>query len=279
MARIALFFFIGGLLFAPISAQAAQDKIHKLPQGASLTTHVSDEVVLDRQTLDEISLRSEGAVNPKLEAYWAHPAYDVFFENEPVGYVKMDDWGDLDVDALWDSYIEGARQQSLDFGYEVKPLRWIIEPTLNHEHAVAYYAFEIQFGDEPPLVNMVIYDFGRHGYEEMTMVQDSSAFAISSADFIARSIADAYDFGPGSDYADFSDGDTVAAVGAAGLVAAAFGTKTGRGFLAGLFATILIFAKKLWFLLLIIPAAIWKIVSGRKDDDEVDYEEDENRGT
>ena len=40
---------------------------------------------------------------------------------------------------------------------------------------------------------------------------------------------------------------------------AALGVKFGKGFLA----LALIFVKKFWFLLLIIPAAIWKFLSGR----------------
>ena len=44
--------------------------------------------------------------------------------------------------------------------------------------------------------------------------------------------------------------------------------KYGKGTLAVIGAAILLFAKKLWFLLLIIPAAIWGVIkkmAGRRD--------------
>ncbi len=239
---------------------AAEQVVHTLSNGATLTTDAGDEVIVDRETLDEISVTSQGSADPTLEAFWATPELDVFLNNEPIGYVEMDDWDELDVDALWDSYVEGARGQSETFGYEIKPLRWIIEPTLDQANATAYYAFEVQFGEDEPLINMIIMDFGRRGYEELTVVQSSRAFQAMDAGAIANRIAGAYEFGPQSDYADFRDGDTVAAVGAGGLIAAALGVKFGKGFLV----VALLFLKKFWFLALIIPAAIWKFVTGRK---------------
>lgn len=246
-------------LLAPFSAGAEQI-VHTLSNGATLTIDSADELVTDRESLDEISISSQGSVDPTLEAFWATPDLDVFLNNEPIGFVEMDDWDDLDVDALWESYVEGARNQSKEFGYEVKPLRWIIEPTLDTVNATAYYAFEVQFGTDEPLVNMIIMDFGRRGYEELTVVQSSRMFQSVNAADVAQRIAGAYEFGPDADYTDFRDGDTVAAVGAGGLIAAALGVKFGKGFLV----VALLFLKKFWFLALVIPAAIWKIVTGRR---------------
>jgi hypothetical protein len=94
----------------------------------------------------------------------------------------------------------------------------------------------------------------------MTLVQESSAFPAAGAGGVATRVADAYAFGPEADYGDFREGDVVAAVGVGGLIAAALGVKFGKGILA----LALIFAKKFWFLLLLlIPAAIWKFLTGR----------------
>jgi len=38
------------------------------------------------------------------------------------------------------------------------------------------------------------------------------------------------------------------------------GVRQNKGFFAAIGATILVFAKKLWFLLLLIPAAIWGFI-------------------
>ena len=244
------------LAAAPAGAGTVE---HELSSGSVLTTDEADEVITDRATLDQLSITSRGEADPTLEAYWGSPEFEVYFNYEAIGYVQMDDWDQLDVDDLWDSYVDGAKEQTRLFGYEVKPLRWIVEPTLDRDKAVAYYALEVQFGEETPLVNMIIFDFGRFGYEQMTLVQDSSAFPAAAAGGVATRIADAYAFGPESDYADFRDGDVVAAVGAGGLIAAALGVKFGKGLLV----LALIFAKKFWFLLLIIPAVIWKVLARR----------------
>jgi len=172
--------------------------------------------------------------------------------------VRMDDWDDLDVDELWQSYVEGAAAQSEQFGFEVKPLRWVIAPTLNREQAIAYYAIEAQFGSDPPLVNLLVYDFGRYGYEEITLVQDAAAFPAAEAEAIATRIAGAYTFGPERGYADFKEGDVIAATGAAGLIAASLGVKFGKGLIV---AGLLLF-KKFWFLLLAFPALAWKWLRG-----------------
>lgn len=247
------------VLLLAASPASAQPVVHTLSGGATLTTDAADEVVIDRETLDEISIASQGSTDPTLEAYWATPELEIFLNHEPVGFVKMDDWDDLDVDALWESYMEGAQAQSSQMGVQIQPLRWIVEPTLDEATATAYYALEVQFGSGEPIVNMIILDFGRRGYEEMTVVQTSSAFQSIDAATVARRIASAYAFGPDADYSDFRAGDTVAAVGAGGLVAATLGAKFGKGILA----IALVFLKKFWFVLLLIPAAIWRSVSGR----------------
>ena len=239
-------------------ADAAQI-LHPLPRGSVLATDQDDEVVLDRDQLDEISRQSQGNVDPSLEAHWTTADFEVFFSYDPVGYVEMDDWDDLDVDDLWASYVDGADEQSEVFGYEVRPLGWIIPPTLDRRNSVAYYAIEFQFGDEPPVVNMAVYSFGRHGYEEMTLVQDSETFSAASANGVARRIAGAYKFGAGSRYADFQAGDKIAAMGAGGIIAAALGVKFGKSLLM----IALLFMKKLWFLVILIPATLWKFVRAR----------------
>jgi uncharacterized membrane-anchored protein len=248
------------LLLVAAAAPADAEQIqHSLPRGSLLTTDQADEVVVDRDQLDTISRESQGSVDPSLEAHWTTADFEVFFSYDPVGYVAMDDWDDLDVDDLWASYVDGAKEQSEVFGYEVRPLGWIIQPTLDRVNSVAYYAIEFQFGDEPPIINMAVYSFGRHGYEEMTFVQDGETFSAANANTIARRIASAYEFGTGKTYADFRAGDKIAAVGAGGIIAAALGVKFGKGLLM----IALLFMKKLWFLIILVPATLWKFVRTR----------------
>jgi len=248
-------------IFSVTASAGAHAAEHMLPNGGTLSAGDGDEVITDRATLEEISIESQGSADPTLEAFWARDGHSVYLNHESIGYVKMDDWDELDVDDLWESYVEGARAQSEQFGIEVRPLRWIVQPTLDQQAAVAYYALEVQFGQETPLVNMVVMDFGRYGYEELTLVQDSASFPVEAAQEMAASIAGAHSFGAQASYFDFQEGDQVAAVGAAGLVAAALGVKFGKGFL---FAALLLF-KKFWFVLLAVPAILWRWLRGGKD--------------
>jgi uncharacterized membrane-anchored protein len=209
--------------------------------------------------VNRISVETQGSIDPSLEAYWSSDEFELYFSYDPVGYVQMDDWDELDVDELWKSYLEGAKEQSPKYGHEVRPLGWVIRPTLDRVNSVAYYAVEAQFGEDPPVVNTIIYDFGRHGYEEITPVQGSADFPADHANSIANRIADAYEFGAGSRYQDFRPGDTVAAVGAGGLIAAALGAKFGKSLLV----LAIVFLKKLWFMVLFIPIALWNFVRTR----------------
>ena len=259
MTRIFVFALSLALLMATAGPAGAERVLHPLPRGSVLTTDQGDEVVVDRDRLDAISRASQGSVDPSLEAHWTTADFEVFFSYDPIGYVQMDDWDDLDVDDLWASYVEGAQDQSKVFGYEVRPLRWIIQPTLDHVNSVAYYAIEFQFGDQLPVVNMAVYSFGRHGYEEMTLVQDSDTFSAVNAKDVARRIAGAYKFVPGKTYADSQAGDQIAAMGAGGIIAAALGMKFGKS----LFMIALLFMKKLWFLIILVPVTLWKFVRAR----------------
>jgi uncharacterized membrane-anchored protein len=240
---------------APASALAAD---YTLPNGGTLTAGDDDQVITERSTLEEISLQTQGDIDPTLEAFWVRGGHSVYLNHERIGFVKMDDWEELNVDDLWQAYVEGARAQSEQLNVEVRPLRWVIQPTLDRQGAVAYYALEVQFGNEEPLVNMVVLDFGRYGYEEMTLVQGSASFPVEGAQQMAASIAGAHSFGAQASYFDFQEGDQVAAVGAAGLIAAALGVKFGKGFL---FAALLLL-KKFWFVLFAIPAILWRWLRG-----------------
>ena len=109
----------------------------------------------------------------------------------------------------------------------------------------------MQFGDDPPLINLVVFDFGRHGYEEITVVLNAAGFDEELAETVARKTAAGHKFGEGFRYQDFVTGDKIAAVGAAAVVAGSLGVRWNRGVLSGILAGIAVFAKKAWFLLIL----------------------------
>ncbi len=195
-----------------------------------------------------------------------------YYPPEEVGHVDMDDWTDdvtSQIDEIWESYVEGSKAQSERIGYDVVPLRWALYPTLNKTSKVMTYGILLDFGGEK-VINLTTVKFTRTGFVTMNVVTDDQMLAVTSMTYDDASVyaSNTYVPGTGLRYADFKDGDKVAAIGAVGVLASVVGVKYGKGTLAVIAAAILLFAKKLWFLLLIIPAAIWGVIkkmAGRRD--------------
>jgi uncharacterized membrane-anchored protein len=191
---------------------------------------------------------------------------------EDIGYVNMEDWTDdvkSQIDEIWESYVEGSKAQSERIGYEVVPVKWVLYPTLNKTSKVMTYGILLNFGGENT-INLTTVKFTKGGYVTMQVVTNDEMLAANSATYDGASLyaSNTYEPDTGFRYADFKDGDKVAAIGAVGVLASVVGVKYSKGTLAAIGAMVLLFAKKLWFLLLIIPAAIWgaiKKLTGRSD--------------
>lgn len=184
-----------------------------------------------------------------------------YSEPEDIGHVNMDDWTEdvkSQIDEIWDSYVEGSKAQSKRIGFDVVPLKWVLYPTLNKAAKVMTYGILLDFGGTH-VINLVSVKFTRKGYVVLKIVTDEEILAADSASFDSVSVyaSDTYKPAVGWRYADFKNGDKVAAVGAVGVLASVIGVKYGKGWLAGIGAMILLFAKKLWVLFLVVPAAIW----------------------
>ena len=144
----------------------------------------------------------------------------------------------------------------------VLPLRWAVPPTLVADESVAYYGIEVQFGDEAPLINLVVFDFGRQGYEEITVVMGAMRFGAGKAEQIALESAGLHKFGEGSRYQDFVQGDKIAAMGAAAVVAGSLlGVRWNKGMFSGIIAGIVLLAKKAWFLLILPFVWLGRVVN------------------
>lgn len=190
---------------------------------------------------------------------------------EDVGHVNMDDWTDDvndQIDEIWESYVEGAKAQSERIGYDVVPLKWVLYPTLNKSSKVMTFGILLDFGGEQ-VINLRTVKFTRTGYVELNVVTDDPMLAEVSRSYedVSLYASETYAPGLGFRYADFQDGDKIAAIGAVGVLASAVGVKYSKGTFAAIGAAILLFAKKFWFVFLMIPAALWglvkRVVGGR----------------
>lgn len=193
----------------------------------------------------------------------------VLFDNIKEGYIKLDDWENLDSKALLGIIIENtenANEERVRQGFSKLHVGgWIQEPTLDKKTNTVYWALEAK-DDEESLVNSVALKLGREGYERYVWVTDKETYTPRGGelDIMLR----AHSFDPGFRYEDYTSGDKVAAYGIAALVAATVGGKLIKG---GILALLL---KKIGAVIIAaIAAAAYKfraIFKRKKDKVEID---------
>ena len=155
-----------------------------------------------------------------------------------------------------------SKAQCARIGFQVVPLKWVLYPTLNKASKVMTYGVLLDFGGQE-IINLVTVKFTKTGYVKMEVVTDDALLAAGSSSYDLASVYASNSYAPGTGlrYADFKDGDKLAQIGAVGVLASVVGVKyANKGTLAAIGASIMLFAKKLWFLLLIIPVAIWGVI-------------------
>jgi uncharacterized membrane-anchored protein len=194
-------------------------------------------------------------------------AWGVTVEYVEDGYVEDEDANDINYDELLSEMKESAaseNEERMQQGYDaINLVGWAAKPYYDKETHKLHWAKEFKFGtQEINTLNYNIRVLGRKGVLVLNFIagMDQLDMINSQIDTVMK-IAD---FDEGSRYADFNpDIDTVAAYGIGALVAGKVAAKV------GLLATILIFLKKFWILLLFGAGAFVKKLFGRKKKDEM----------
>lgn len=201
---------------------------------------------------------NNGVEFPAVEAVLYEPrsGADIDFEFSREGFVKDDDWSDVDADAFLKEMKENQHKSNAErvangqHAFEV--IGWIEPPTYNADTHVAHYVLEL--GDETRhWVSAVAVKLGRAGYHQVSWVGETEAYK-SSGPAVLAAVLNSHSYDEGHQYGDFKEGDKVAAYGIAGLVAAVAGVKLGKGMIAAAIAFFVVMGKKA--AILIIPAAI-----------------------
>ena len=182
----------------------------------------------------------------------------VYYQKLGNGYVRFDDWQDVDADALLKAISEEneannvKRKSAGVAAFHV--VGWMERPHLDRATKTVRWAIEAVDESEGPIVNSVALVLGRDGFEKLMW---AGAKSDAPGEMLNVALA-SFDFPAGGRYADYQPGDKVAEYGVAGLLAAVLGLKAAAK-LGGL-AALLVFAKK-FGLLLLIPIALfvaWK---------------------
>lgn len=157
--------------------------------------------------------RELGFVAPAGEDWFA------VFEYDAVGYVKDDEKGSLDADALLQSIKEGTaagNEERVRRGWPTMTIiGWETPPRYNEQTHNLEWAVRAE-SEGQPVVNYNTRLLGRGGVMEVTLVTDPSTLAETLPKF--KTMLSGFDFVQGQKYAEFRPGDKMAAYGLTGLI-------------------------------------------------------------
>lgn len=189
--------------------------------------------------------------------------YDVYLDYVDDGYVKLDDWKNVDpkdflsqMRDIAKSNANYLKEKKLDY---VNKIDWIFKPTLNNENKSVSYSYKVDWNSGAESMESKNIILGKKGYLESAFVvsykkdMDLKLESDFSKDFVNGVV-----FEDGFKYSDYKPGDKLAAVGIGGLVAGSLGVKA----LAK--SGILLKLAKFWWVLLAPLAFMGKFLSGKE---------------
>jgi uncharacterized membrane-anchored protein len=195
----------------------------------------------------------------------------VIFEYDASGYVKDEEKDSLNADKILGTLREGQAQGNEErrrLGWEELILAgWARPPYYDQETNNLTWAVNVVGATENDTsVNHSVRMLGRGGVLKADLVSDPSGFAAAMPTF--NEVIDATIFVPGQKYAEWQDGDKVAAYGLTALVAGGAGVAAAKLGLFGKLWKLLAGAAKLVIVgLVAVGAWLRKLFSGRSRDE------------
>lgn len=158
--------------------------------------------------------RELGFVAPANEDWFA------VFEFDSVGYVKDDEKGSLDADAILESIKAGTANGNKERARRGWPaltvLGWETPPRYNEETHNLEWAIRLE-SEGQVAINHNTRLLGRGGVMEVTLVCDPAMLQATLPKF--KTMLSGFDFVQGQKYSEFRPGDKMAAYGLTGLIA------------------------------------------------------------
>jgi len=150
--------------------------------------------------------------------------WTMFFDFDPIGYVKDDEKDSLDADELMASMTdnqEAANEARLERGWDAMKMQgWATNPHYDPATNNLKWAFNLSSSSdnyESVWINENIRLLGRSGVMNVTLVADPESFTAAEASADAL-LANNYSYVAGERYSEFSEGDKIAEYGLAALV-------------------------------------------------------------
>ena len=175
------------------------------------------------------------------------------------GYVKTDDWTDVDPNKFIKEIKENYRasneirkQNGQPFVLDVS---WKKKPYLDGIYNSVYYALNVSWSDNTSTVEGTAIILGREGYTTGKYVGGNLGYSES----MLLNLSKIHKFNPTKEYKDWKSGDKVAAAGIGALLATTLGVKYLK---PGILAVAAVFLKKFWFIIFIPFIWLFKMFSG-----------------
>ena len=189
--------------------------------------------------------------------------YDIFLEYRDDGYVKLDDWKNVNSNNLLSELREITKanaiylkEKNLDY---VNKIDWIFKPTLNKENKSVSYSYKVDWNSGQQSMESKNLILGKKGYlESAFVVEYKEDIDLEYESDFSKDFVNGVIFKEGFKHSDYKPGDKIAAAGIGGLVAGSLGIKALAK--TGVLAKLL----KFWWILLAPLAFLGKFLSGKE---------------
>ena len=190
----------------------------------------------------------------------------IFIQFIDSGYVKMDDWKNVDTKAMIKemnddakTWVEHSKEKNIAYATN---LSWVMKPQLDNQKNMVYYAYKVEWSNDAVTLESKSLVLGRSGYAEITFVtpykENISLKTVSKSN---KDKASTFKFESEKVYSEYKTGDKIAAVGIGALLATTLGVKA---LSPGLLATLGKLLAKFWFILLLPFIFIGKLIDSLK---------------
>jgi uncharacterized membrane-anchored protein len=188
----------------------------------------------------------------------------VLFEYTEEGHISDEEKSDIDAAALLDSYRQGTEEanEQLPLEHRLTVTGWHTEPFYDESSRTLIWALLAEDASGDPIVNYNVRTLAREGYVSTILVTGPESLD-SDIRELETKIMPNYALNEGFRYEDFNPAtDRMAEYGLTGLILGGAGLAVAKK--TGLLVVLLVLLKKFWFVLLAIPAALWKFAKRRR---------------
>ena len=194
--------------------------------------------------------------------------YHILLSYKNIGYTKINDWNDVNAEALIQSLRDANQNQNDNRSY-AKSINWIFKPNLNKDKKIVSYSYKVEWSNNKITMETKNLILGKSGHIEQTFVFDDPSNAKENSEYALKT-ASYVKFNKEYSYSNFKTGDKVAAVGIGALVAGSLGVKAlkGAGSVAAKGGVILLFLKKFWWVFVAPFVFLGSFFKGNKNRSE-----------